>query len=300
MAFFRETLAGMHIIVSMHACASQSCSHSGMGRKKPLSTAELLARSQDKKKPSKEEPDSWENDAAAIAAEEAAQPTAEQQAAPLALPPKPSGIAERVAAQKKRDEAAAAAKREAAKVQSEQAAVVAEAMARKKGKAKGKGKAAAATAAAPSVQPSVRRAPDAAPPAAQQHRRAPPEAPPLLSEVAPARRNVHVPEECAEEWEAASGGGFVRMRYGYHPGVSCDATGQNPLIGRRHQLLAEHCDAAAHPHGYDVCDSAFAALDAAERERFELIEPPCRAPLAYVIGSKEHLTLVSLGLVVIS
>ena len=268
-----------------------------MGRKKPLSTAELVARtSQDKKKPSKvEQPDSWENDAAAIAAE--------QEAAQLASPEEQQQAdarAERAASQKKRTDAETTAKRDAARAQSEQAAAVTEAMARKKGKGRGKAAATTATAsAAPSGQASTRRKTEAAPPAAQQRRRAPPEAPPLLSEVPCARRNLQAPEEWAEEWEAARGGGFVRLRFGYHPGVSCDATGQHPLIGRRHRLLADHCDDAAHPHGYDVCASAFAALGAAERERFELIEPPCRAPLAYLVGSAEHLTLASLGLVVV-
>ena len=93
------------------------------------------------------------------------------------------------------------------------------------------------------------------------------------------------------------GGGFTPRLLGSHPGVSCDATGQCPLLGTRYQLRADQCDAAAHPHGYDVCSAAFRRLTTLEQAHYDLVPPPCMEPLVYAAGSREHRTYVLMGLV---
>ena len=97
--------------------------------------------------------------------------------------------------------------------------------------------------------------------------------------------------------QAAAGGGFAPQLLGTHPGVSCDATGQCPLLGVRYQLRPADTDLALHPYGYDVCGMAYARLSAEEQAKFDEIPPPCMAPLVYAVGSREHRTYVLMGLV---
>ena len=121
---------------------------------------------------------------------------------------------------------------------------------------------------------------------------------PLLEDVAaPSALHAQQPDELVEEWQAAAGGGFAPQLLGTHPGVSCDATGQCPLLGVRYQLRYEDTDLALHPHGYDVCGMAYARLSAAEQAKFDEIPPPCMAPIVYAAGSREHRTYVLMGLV---
>jgi hypothetical protein len=121
---------------------------------------------------------------------------------------------------------------------------------------------------------------------------------PLLEEVAaPSALHAQQPDELVEEWQAAAGGGFAPQLLGTHPGVSCDATGQCPLLGVRYQLRPADTDLALHPYGYDVCGMAYARLSAAEQAKFDQIPPPCMAPLVYAAGSREHRTYVLMGLV---
>ena len=288
----------------------------GAGRKKKpaLSTAELLERSSQNKAhaggASKEQADSWEDDAALIAAEQDS-----ESAAPEVESAEAQALREEHAATRKRVEAevatrraeAAKAAKEASKAAKAAQEAVAEAMAAKRKKSRGKGKppAAAVQDADPQLSAQTARAnprPDRVEPAAQRsHAATAADAPPtrpLLEEVpAPSAVHVQPPEELVEEWQMAAGGGFEPRLLGVHPGISCDVTSQIPLLGMRYQLGAEECDAAAHPHGYDVCAQVHAKLSPAEQARYDEIPPPCMAPLAYVLGSREHRTYVLMGLV---
>jgi len=51
---------------------------------------------------------------------------------------------------------------------------------------------------------------------------------------------------------------------GYHPGVTCDKTGQNPLVGMRYHLKG---------HNWDLCATEFDKLPDSEKAQFEAIEP---------------------------
>jgi len=53
---------------------------------------------------------------------------------------------------------------------------------------------------------------------------------------------------------------------GYHPGVTCDRTGQNPIVGNRYKLTNEN---------YDVCEAEYLKMDEEERARYTMIPPPC-------------------------
>jgi len=53
---------------------------------------------------------------------------------------------------------------------------------------------------------------------------------------------------------------------GVHPGVTCDKTGQSPIVGPRYNLKG---------HNYDLCEAEFLKLDAAEQAKFVKIDPPC-------------------------
>jgi hypothetical protein len=56
---------------------------------------------------------------------------------------------------------------------------------------------------------------------------------------------------------------------GFHPGVTCDKTGQCPIVGTRFHLKG---------HNWDLCASEFAKLPEAEKAQFEAIDPPCYRP----------------------
>eukprot|EP00966_Prymnesium_polylepis_P165375 3823270-Prymnesium_polylepis.1 len=53
---------------------------------------------------------------------------------------------------------------------------------------------------------------------------------------------------------------------GYHPGVTCDRTGQCPIIGNRYKLRNEN---------YDVCEAEYHKMSADEKARYNRIPPPC-------------------------
>ena len=53
---------------------------------------------------------------------------------------------------------------------------------------------------------------------------------------------------------------------GYHPGVTCDVTGQCPLIGNRYKLRNEN---------YDLCEDEYVKLPPDEQRRYTKIAPPC-------------------------
>jgi len=62
------------------------------------------------------------------------------------------------------------------------------------------------------------------------------------------------------------GHSLVPHELGYHPGVTCDRTGQSPIIGNRYKLKNEN---------YDVCEAEFLKMGETERERYSRISPPC-------------------------
>ena len=52
---------------------------------------------------------------------------------------------------------------------------------------------------------------------------------------------------------------------GIHPGVSCDKSGMNPIVGFRYHLRG---------HNYDLCDAEYPKLPPKEQACFEKIAPP--------------------------
>merc|ERR1719502_1962872 len=52
---------------------------------------------------------------------------------------------------------------------------------------------------------------------------------------------------------------------GFHPGVECDKSGMNPIIGTRFHLRG---------HNYDLCQAEFDKLPANEKLLYEAIAPP--------------------------
>jgi len=54
---------------------------------------------------------------------------------------------------------------------------------------------------------------------------------------------------------------------GFHPGVTCDKSGQSPIIGNRYHMKGEN---------YDLTESEYNKLTGSEKEKFELIPPPRR------------------------
>ena len=57
---------------------------------------------------------------------------------------------------------------------------------------------------------------------------------------------------------------YVRIPEGLHPGVGCDRSGVQPIVGDRYTLLG--CD-------YDLCEAEWRRLSAAEQRRFTKVEP---------------------------
>ena len=52
---------------------------------------------------------------------------------------------------------------------------------------------------------------------------------------------------------------------GYHPGVTCDRTGMNPIVGNRYKLRDEN---------YDVCEAEYLKMPEDEQEQYQRIPPP--------------------------
>ena len=96
---------------------------------------------------------------------------------------------------------------------------------------------------------------------------------PILAEASPSDSNRQQPDETLEDWHAIDSGGFARSSVGFHPGVSCDRTGANPIVGQRYQLREEHLDVRVHPYGFDVCEMAFVQMRKQEQATFEAIAP---------------------------
>ena len=65
---------------------------------------------------------------------------------------------------------------------------------------------------------------------------------------------------------SAMGRALVPRELGFHPGVSCDRSGQNPIIGNRYKLRNEN---------YDVCEAEYLLMEPSERAKYSKIEPPC-------------------------
>jgi len=73
---------------------------------------------------------------------------------------------------------------------------------------------------------------------------------------------------CAAAEAAAGIFGAFGPGYGdanVHPGVTCDKTGMNPIVGNRYHLVG---------HNYDLCEAEFLKLAADEQAKFEKIPPP--------------------------
>ena len=56
-----------------------------------------------------------------------------------------------------------------------------------------------------------------------------------------------------------------RLEQGSHPGVTCDKSGQCPIVGWRFNLTGQD---------YDLCEAEFNKLPDAEKERYQKIAAP--------------------------
>lgn len=123
---------------------------------------------------------------------------------------------------------------------------------------------------------------------------------PILAEATPSVANQQQPDETFEEWDAVgiSCGGFARTAIGYHPGVSCDRSGKVPIVGVRFQLKPECLDPRVHPYGYDVCEAVWERMPPEEQQTFLRIMPSHTAsdevPLLQPL--KRHFAYQSSGL----
>ena len=54
---------------------------------------------------------------------------------------------------------------------------------------------------------------------------------------------------------------------GFHPGISCDRSGMNPIVGMRFHLRGSE-------PSYDLCQAEYDKLDDAEKGLYEAIPPP--------------------------
>ena len=60
-----------------------------------------------------------------------------------------------------------------------------------------------------------------------------------------------------------------RSPLGHHPGIHCDKSGQNPIVGWRFNLRG---------HDFDLCEEEFNKLSAKEKSLYDKIAPPAAAP----------------------
>ncbi|KAL3920857.1 MAG: hypothetical protein SGPRY_005104, partial [Prymnesium sp.] len=77
---------------------------------------------------------------------------------------------------------------------------------------------------------------------------------------------LHCLQRLRETTQSGRGATQEAQELGYHPGVTCDRTGQCPIIGNRYKLKNEN---------YDVCETEFLKMPAEERARYNCIPPPC-------------------------
>ena len=64
---------------------------------------------------------------------------------------------------------------------------------------------------------------------------------------------------------------------GVHPGVTCDRTGECPIVGNRYKLIG---------HNYDICETEYDKLGASDKALYEHITPP-QAQVGGTIKSEE-------------
>ena len=86
-----------------------------------------------------------------------------------------------------------------------------------------------------------------------------------LNDVQPSQFAANVPALLAMIDGTSSGGALVEI--GYHPGVDCDRTGQNPIVGDRYKLVGAN---------YDVCEAEYLKMPDNERAKYTCIPPPMR------------------------
>ena len=58
---------------------------------------------------------------------------------------------------------------------------------------------------------------------------------------------------------------YASTAQGCHPGITCDKTGQCPIVGWRFHLIGKD---------YDLCEAEFNKLPDAEKANYEKIAPP--------------------------
>jgi len=76
--------------------------------------------------------------------------------------------------------------------------------------------------------------------------------------------------QAAANGTAAAAQAMANNPQGIHPGVTCDRSGQNPIIGMRYHLVG---------HNYDLCEAEYEKLDDKERALYQRIPPPFVHPI---------------------
>ena len=59
--------------------------------------------------------------------------------------------------------------------------------------------------------------------------------------------------------------GLEPKELGYHPGVTCDRSGQSPIVGNRYKMRDEN---------YDVCEAEYEQMPSEEQAEYTKIAPP--------------------------
>jgi E3 ubiquitin-protein ligase TRIP12 len=84
---------------------------------------------------------------------------------------------------------------------------------------------------------------------------------------------LHALQVLRESTASGRAAALEPQELGYHPGVTCDRTGQSPIVGNRYKLRDEN---------YDVCEAEYARMPPDEQQQYTLIPPPVfRKPRGY-------------------
>ncbi|KOO27940.1 protein hecd-1 [Chrysochromulina tobinii] len=76
---------------------------------------------------------------------------------------------------------------------------------------------------------------------------------------------LHALQVLRESTASGRAAALEPQELGYHPGVTCDRTGQSPIVGNRYKLRDEN---------YDVCEAEYARMPPDEQQQYTLIPPP--------------------------
>ena len=68
---------------------------------------------------------------------------------------------------------------------------------------------------------------------------------------------------------------------GFHPGISCDRSGMNLIVGMRFHLRGSE-------PSYDLCQAEYDKLDDAEKGQYDAITPPQKGQYAHAVRLRAH------------